>query len=348
MLKLAGGISSHGYPVDLVILRASGPLMNEVPSTVRLIDLGTNRVLNSLPALVRYMRRERPVALLSVLHTNLVAVCAGRLAGLTTRIVVSERNTLSSQVQHYASNWRMRLTPHLIRRLYPWADAIVAVSEGVASDLARSALIPLDRIRTIYNPIVTPTMRKMAEATLTHSWFQSDASPVILAVGRLTAQKDFATLIRAFALVRRLRAARLMILGEGQERAALEAQIRDLGLREDVDLPGYISNPYPYMKRSALFVLSSRWEGLPGVLIEALYCGVPVVATDCPSGPREILADGKYGRLVPVGDANALAEAILGHLESPLSVAPPESWKQYTMDTVVSQYLEVLHGEGFN
>ncbi len=346
MLKLAGGISNRGCKVDLVVAHAGGPLMDEVPASVRLVDLGARRVLTSLPALARYLRRERPAALLSVLQANLIAPWARRLACVKTRVFVSERNTLSSEVQHYTSDLRMRLMPRMIHLSYPRADGIVAVSKGVARDLAKTTGIPAERIRVIYNPIVTPRLEEMSRAPLANPWFEPGEPPVILAVGRLTAQKDFATLIRAFRTVRRSHTVRLMILGEGEERASLLAQIRDSDLEQDVSMPGYLSNPYPYMKRSSLFVLSSRWEGLPGVLIEALYCGVPAVSTDCPSGAREILANGRYGRLVPVGDADGLAAAILSHFENPLRIPPVESWKPYTEETIVSQYMQLFNGGG--
>jgi len=160
----------------------------------------------------------------------------------------------------------------------------------------------------------------------------------------LRPQKDFPTLIQAFAHVRRAYPARLLILGEGEERPALEALVRQLGLEQDVSLPGFAVNPYPYMARASLFVLSSRWEGLPGVLIEALYCGAPLVATDCPSGPREILRDGQYGQLVPVGDVTALAQAIETTLVSRTQGPPPESWQSFELEAVVNQYIRILFG----
>lgn len=344
MLKLAAGIAARGYAVDLVLSRAEGPFLAEIPQSVRLVDLKSRRVLTSLLALIRYLRRERPVALLSVLHANMVALWARRLSGVSTRVVVSERNTLSSEVQRYASDLRIRLMPWLVRHFYPWADCIVAVSEGVADDLAQIAQIPSERMRVIYNPIVTPELREKAQAHLEHPWFRPGEPPVVLAVGRLAAQKDFATLIRAFALVRQAHLARLLILGEGEERSALESLVRQFGLEQDVGLPGFVANPYPYMTRAAVFVLSSQWEGLPGVLIEALYCGSPLVATDCPSGPREILSGGEYGQLVPVGDANALARAIGAALTGGKSHSTQEGWRRFEPDTVVSQYLDVLVG----
>jgi len=345
MLKLSGGIAARGYEVDLVLARAMGPLLAEVPPSVRLVDLGARRTVTSLPALVRYLRNERPAALLSVLHANMVALWAGRLVGDGLRTIVSERNTLSREAEHYRSSVRMQLMPKLAKLFYPWADEIVAVSEGVADDLSGMTGLPRERIRVIYNPIVTAELADMARAPLDHPWFAAGQPPVVLAVGRLEAQKDFTTLIRSFALVRRHRPSRLLILGEGEERPALEALVEDLSLQSDVGLPGFVPNPCPYMAHAALFVLSSKWEGLPGVLIEAMYCGAPVVSTDCPSGPREILADGQYGELVPVGDIDVMARAIEERLALDKSPPPKESWRRFERETVVSEYIRVLFGQ---
>jgi glycosyltransferase involved in cell wall biosynthesis len=194
----------------------------------------------------------------------------------------------------------------------------------------------------LYNPVITPDVRKRACAPLDHPWFAPDQPPVILAVGRLTKQKDFPTLIRSFAQVRQNVPARLLILGEGVDRDELEALVRQLGLQDDVSLPGFVDNPYAYMHRAGLFVLSSRWEGLPTVLIEALYCGRPVIATDCPSGPREILANGRFGALVPVGDVEALSRAIVDGLAGKTPLPPEESWHPYSMEAVVEQYLGLM------
>jgi glycosyltransferase involved in cell wall biosynthesis len=342
MLNLAAGLTARGHTVDLVLARAQGPFLVDVPRTVRLVDLRARRVLTSLAPLVHYLRRERPAALLSVLHANMIAVWARRLSGVPVRLVVSERNTLSSEAQGFRQDFRARLMPHLVRRFYPWADCVVAVSQGVADDLVQIAKIPREHIRVIYNPIVTPRLREKAQAPLDHPWFAPGEPPVVLGVGRLSVQKDFITLIRAFEIVRRVRPTRLLILGEGEERPALERLVEQLDLVQDVSLPGFVANPCPYMSRAGVFVLSSRWEGLPGVLIEALYCGAPLVATDCPSGPREILADGRYGQLVPVGDAPALGEAIEAVLDGRNSRPPRESWQRFEQEIAVDQYARLL------
>ncbi|HLO14773.1 MAG TPA: glycosyltransferase [Anaerolineales bacterium] len=345
MLKLADGFARRGYRVDLVLVHRAGPYLADVPDSVRLIVLNSSRDLFSLMPLVRYLRRETPEVLLSGLHTNIIALGAKRLARVPTRVVVSERNTLSQNVKHYSRDVRLRLVPHLVKWVYPWADAVVAVSNGVAADLARITGIPDQRIKVIYNPVVTLGLKRKAQEALEHPWFGSGTPPVVLAVGRLTPQKDFSTLITAFAQVRRVRPVRLLILGEGSERTKLESLVCDLGLEAEVSMPGFACNPYPYMRRASAFVLSSCWEGLPGVLIEAMYCGLPLVATDCPNGPREILDEGKYGRLVPVRDVNAIAQAIHDALDNKILPPPQEGWQRFEQEFIVDQYCKVLFGE---
>lgn len=343
MLNLAKGITARGYPVDLVLARAEGPYMAEIPDSVRLVDLKASRVLSSGPSLVCYLRREQPAALLSVMHANIVALWARRVAGVPQCVVVSEHNTLS-RVASGVGDLRWELYPRLARWFYPWADGIVAVSKGVADDLAQVAKIPRERIQVVYNPIVTPDLLEKSKSFLEHPWFKSGEPPVVLAVGRLTAQKAFDVLIQAFAQVRKTRLTRLLILGEGEERPALEATIRQLGLAQDVGLPGFVPNPYPYMVRAALVVLSSKFEGLPTVIVEAMSLGTPVIATDCPSGPREILMDGRHGQLVPVGDPVALADAIERTLTANAPRPSRESWQPFDLDCVVDQYIHLLLG----
>jgi glycosyltransferase involved in cell wall biosynthesis len=238
---------------------------------------------------------------------------------------------------------RFRLS--LARHFYPRADAIIAVSNGIADDLAQVTGLPRERITTIYSPVITPELQEKARAPLDHPWFAQGSPPVLLGVGRLVPQKDFPTLLKAFARVRAVRKARLVILGEGIRRMELETLVRELGVAADVTLPGFVANPFPYMAGASVFVLSSAWEGLPGVLIEAMACGCPVVSTDCPSGPAEILDGGAYGPLVPVGNDEALAKAILSVLETP---PDPERLRVraalFSVDRAADRYLEVLLG----
>ena len=345
MLNLAHGIADRGYAIDLVLARAVGEFLPEVRSPVRIIDLGASRALTSLPGMVRYLRRERPDAMLSVFgYVNAVALWAWKLSGSKTRMYVNEQNTVSVEAAN-ASSWGVRLTPWLIRRFYPWANGIVVVSQGVRNDMAKLSKIPSQHITVIYNPsIVAAEVQEKSREPLDHPWFEPGGPPVLLAVGRLQPQKDYAMLLEAFAQVRKTRPVRLMILGEGKERPRLEAIVEALDIAADVSLPGFVMNPFAYMARSSLFVLSSRWEGLPTVLIEALCCGTPVVSTDCPSGPREILQNGRFGRIVPVGDVGAFAQAIIKSLDEPASKPAPESWQPYELNAVVDHYLDMLLG----
>jgi glycosyltransferase involved in cell wall biosynthesis len=342
MLNLAHGVAERGYPVDLVLAQATGPYLSGVHKDVRIVDLKASRVLASLPALARYLRRERPEALISALNfANVVAVWARRLAGVPKKVLVNEQNTVSRSAYNSAKR-RQRMVPYFMKYFYPWADYIIGNSQGVADDLSEVTGLPRQRINILYNPVITPEVREKVHASLNHPWFGPDQLPVILAVGRLTKQKDFPTLIRAFAQVLPTRPARLMILGEGVDRPMLEALVKQLGLQDHVSLPGFVENPYAYMKRAALYVLSSRWEGLPTVLIEALYCGQPIVATDCPSGPREILAGGQHGVLVPVGDVEALGRAMEDGLAGNTPHPTKESWHPYSLEAVVDQYIGLL------
>ena len=343
-VQLAAGLADRGFRADLVLASAKGPRMAEVPDNVEVVDLGARRVLTSVPALVRYLRRARPAAMASVLdHANIVALWARRIAGYPTRLVVVEQNNLSAAASHGKSR-RDRMMPRFVARFYPWADCVAGVSAGVVADLrAQLTTVPDDRHRVIYNPIVTAEMLEKATVPVAHPWFER-GDPVFVAAGRLRPQKDFPTLIRAFRNVRSTRPARLLILGEGPDRAELEALIRELDLDDDVELHGYTDNPYTYFAHGVAFVLSSRWEGLPTVLIEALSCGAPVIASDCPSGPREILAGGRYGRLVPVGDVPAMTSALNAALDGRLVRPPDESWHPYLLDRVVDAYLEAFAG----
>lgn len=312
---VANGLAARGVQVTLALARAEGPYLADVHPAVRVIDFAVGSAWRALPGLVRELRSQRPAALLSAMnHANVVAALAHRVARSQARLVLSERAHLGSVLAEFPGP-RMRLTRALMRLTYPWAEAVVTVSDGVADDLRQQLALDPRRIATIYNPVVDATLRRKAESAPAHPWLASPTVPVVVAAGRLIAQKDFATLLDAFARVRRQRLARLLILGEGELRGALEAQAVRLGIGADVALPGFDPNPFAAMRAASLFVLSSRFEGLPGVLIQAMACGARVVSTDCPSGPREVLQDGRWGRLVPVGDAQAMAAAIAAALD---------------------------------
>ncbi len=349
MLHLAEGLGRRGATVTLVLADAVGPNLTRLPAGVRLEALHSGGALRSLLPLRRYLQRARPDVLISAHeHTTVAALVAAR--GLPVRTLVTLHNTFSVTRRH-AGGGRARLVNALLPPLARRADALVAVSNGVARDFARVAGLEPRRVQTIYNPVISETLFAQAALPAAHPWLDSrrgDDLPVILASGRLTPQKDFATLLHAFRRVAQLHPARLIILGEGDGREGLEALVTRLGLDAWVTLPGFVANPYSFLARAHAFALSSRWEGLPTVLIEALALGVPVVATDCPSGPREILAGGRYGQLVPVGDSAALTRALLETLRAPRQ-APPEATRFYRLEVATDAYLRLigeLMGEG--
>ncbi|MBE9044415.1 glycosyltransferase [Pleurocapsales cyanobacterium LEGE 10410] len=339
-INLLKGMVEHELILDLVLGIAEGSFLAQVPPQVNLINLKSPRVAFALLPLIKYLRTVRPDAILSHLgHANVIALLAKKLAGVNTSIVVVEHNTLSVSD---LTSFRAKVTPWFMKQLYPSAEAIIGVSQGVSQDLEMQLGLAQGAVTTVYNPALDRELPTKAIAPVAHPWLGSKL-PVFLAVGRLTFQKDFVNLLRAFALVRQQRPARLIILGEGELRTELEQLAVSLGVQEDVSLPGFASNPYGYMSRVSAFVLSSRYEGLPTAVIEAMACGCPVVATDCPSGPEEILAAGVYGRLVPVQDSKSLAEAMLATLELPTAT---DSLKQranlFSTEQIVPQYLEIL------
>ncbi|KPV39146.1 glycosyl transferase family 1 [Thiohalorhabdus denitrificans] len=344
MLNLAGAIARLGHPVDLVRAKAEGG-HDQAPEGVRVIDLGTAHTRTSLKPLTRYLRRERPDAMLAAKdRANRVAIRARQRAGVDTRLAVRLGTHLSRSLEGRSGlkKW-LRYRP--MRAAYPHADAIVAVSAGVAEDTARITGIPQQAIHVIPNPVVTPGMREAARQPVGHPWLEGDSReiPVVVAAGRLTRQKDFPTLLRAFARLREERPARLIILGEGRDRPELEALAAELGIAGDLDLPGFAANPYAFMAGADLFALSSAWEGSPNVLTEALALGTPVAATDCQSGPRETLAGGRYGPLVPVGDAEALGRALADTLaEPPESAFLQEAAAPFEAEASARAYLAAL------
>lgn len=302
---------------DLLRIRGHGPYLHRLPGNVRDRPLPAAHRNTVLPSLVRYLRRETPAALLTASHRlNRAALQARWLARRSVRIAIRMGMTLEGQCAELGPRRGHRLLRSM-HFWYPRADAVIAPSEALGDEICRHAGVDHERLHVIPNPIITPDFNTLARAPLAHAWFDADEPPVVLAAGSLEPRKDFSILLRAFARVRGERASRLVILGEGRERRQLESLARELGIAEDVHMPGYVSNPYRYMKRAAVFVLCSRREGSGAVLVEALACGTPAAATDCPVGPAEILRGGEVGPLVPIGDDVALAAAIERLLSEP-------------------------------
>jgi glycosyltransferase involved in cell wall biosynthesis len=316
VVNLLQGMSERGILLDLVLCHGGGPFLNQVPKSVRIVDLETSRMAKAILPLSRYIKQYRPWAIISHLdYANLAVVIAKHLAHVESHLILVEHATISQQ-QSKARTFKA--LDRLMRLLYPRADFVVVVSKAAALDLKQHLGLKANQIKTIYNPVVSQDLFIKAREPLHHPWFDSNTFPVFLAVGRLTEIKDFPTLIKAFARLRGKVKARLLILGEGELRENLEGLATSLGISEDVSLAGFVDNPYAYMSRATALVLSSRSEALPSVLIEAMACGCPIISTDCPNGPREILAAGEYGQLVRVGDEEALSTAMLELLDKPV------------------------------
>ncbi len=345
-LHLLETLRDAGVVPTLLLTRGGGELGAAVPAGIRVVTFGSRRTASDLVPLTAWLRRNKPDVLLSSMgHNNVVAslaTIASRSRG--TRLVVCQHNALSHEAK---SGGSYRALPALLRALAPASHGIVAVSEGVADDLAATTGIRRDRITVIPNPVVTPALATRAAAPLDHPWFVPGAPPVYVTAGRLVRQKDQGTLLRAFALHRRTQASHLMILGEGPLRAELEAEAERLGIAPDVRFEGFVANPLPYVRRAAAFVLSSLHEGFGNVLVEALACGTPVISTDCPHGPAEILEGGRWGVLTPPGDSVLLARALDPDLRR--RFPPAQSRRRaddFSVGRAAASYLSVMGVHG--
>jgi glycosyltransferase involved in cell wall biosynthesis len=339
-VDLATTLAAAGHRVELVLARREGPFLADVPATVPVVDLRASRIAASMPALARYLRQRRPQALLATLeHANVIALLAARAAP-GVRVVVREANTTPLDLG--ADGARGRVVGWLMRRLYPRAHRVVAVSEGVARALRDGFGVPAAKVEVIGNPVVTPRVLAGAGRAPVHPWFHDGGPPVVLGVGRLAPQKGFDVLLRAFAAARRRHPCRLLILGEGELRPELEALAADLGVADAVALPGFDPDPFPALAAAGAFVLSSAWEGLPNALIQAMALGTPAVATDCPSGPSEVTDGGRLGWLVPVGDVGAMADAIVAALAGTRRPMDARWLARYAPEGIAARYERVL------
>jgi glycosyltransferase involved in cell wall biosynthesis len=344
--ELAGQLHALGEHVDVVRVDTRYRDPARLPAGVGDVDLRAGRASRALPGLVRYLRRTRPRAVVAAAPMgNLLAAAAVRVARSDAALVLCTQNDFTTLLG-LANHPKHRATLALLRRWYPTADAHVTVSHGLAHSLAELSGVPLAGIEVIRNPVLSPAFHEHAALATDHPWFADDRPPdhppVVISVARLSPLKDLPTLIAAFDELRSRRPARLAILGDGPDRDVLERLVAERGLGEVVWLPGFVDAPQRYVARADVFALSSRSEGLGNVLVEALAVGTPVVATDAPHGPREILRDGQLGRLVPVGDVPALAAALERTLAAPPAPAPPTALEEYDAAAVARRYLEVI------
>lgn len=332
MVEIANAFARQGHKVHLLVLKPVGPLASNVDESVKVVSLDAGRMLFSLPRIVAYLWRERPAVLLATdEYTHLLAIVGRMIARTDTRIVLRIGNMLTELFSHYVG-FKSKMLPFFVRRLYKRADAVVANSRGVADEVIAVTKIDPEKITVIINPKPRQKILAQSKEPAGHDWLDMKTLPVVLAVGRLRVQKNFTLLIRAFESVSKDIPSRLVIVGGGREEGRLRTLITELGCEDRVSLPGYSDNPYSFMSKADLFVSASLWEGMPNSLLEATVCGLPIIAADCSSGPREILApdtdykkrlergveQAHYGVLTAVDDEEALADAlkeILGDAE---------------------------------
>jgi glycosyltransferase involved in cell wall biosynthesis len=311
-VALAKQLQANGLKVTLLLHKAVGELLETIPDDIVVVDLQSRRTLQDIPLIARYLRRERPDVLLANLdHNNVAAAMANLLAGRPSKVVICQHNPVAAPY-FWTLSWSYRIIPLAYRLLSPCIDRAVGVSEGVADEMHTIAHIPKPKIALIHNPVIGDDFAPRAAEAVSHPWLDRHDTPVFVNAARLVAMKDHATLLRALAIHRRTGSGRLLLLGIGPERDALDALVAELGLQDAVDFLGFHENPLPWLRRSDAFVLSSSAEGFGNVLVEAMGCGTPVISTDCEHGPAEILGNGRYGVLVPIRDPDALAKAMDG------------------------------------
>lgn len=342
MLALANGLAEKDIQVDLVLNKAEGPYLKDASPKVNIVNLDTSRVLNGIFPLSKYLNKENPDAILSAMnYVNIATVLAKLISKSDTKVVLSEHNNLTASKKHFGRAKGLVLTL-LMRWAYKKSHEIVAVSNGVADALVSEINIERNKITTIYNPIFSEDLIKRSKGLISHPWIRKSLPPLILAVGRLTPEKDFEKLIYAFKKVREKRGCNLIILGEGKLRADLEHLINILDLNDSVQLLGFVDNPYAWMSHADLFVVSSVSEGFGNVIVEAMACGTPVVSTDCPSGPSEILEGGLWGELVPPYSADLLAKAIIKSLDDPMQKDIQTRASFFSVRESVDKYYDLL------
>lgn len=345
LVNLANALAARGVRVALLVMTAR----HAEPLPFRLhpaIEVHSSTATGTLPLLLetwRQLRQLRPGVLVAG------SVKAGRigwllswLPGVRPRGWVMLQHSLAAETAGWSRSRRRRRF-RLWRRIARRGAGLITVSQGVADELISLTGVAASAVHVVHNPIVTDDFAERAAAANPQHWFRAGEPPVILGVGRLTAQKDFATLVRAFARVRQHGRYRLMITGEGEERDALRALADELGVGSDIALPGFVANPLPVMRDACVLAMPSAWEGFGNVLVEAMFCGTPVVSTDCPQGPREVLDHGRYGRLVPVADAAALADAIIATVDAPPDPAElRRRAEQFSVAAAVDRYQALL------
>ncbi|PGO26567.1 glycosyl transferase [Bacillus cereus] len=342
-LNLSQELSDRGYDVDLIVCNLKGDYVKEIPPSLNVYNLKVNKGIFSIFKLIKYLKSRKPEVFISAKdYLNIIAIISKMLSGIKTNLIVSTRVNISTQLSH-GFTWKLKIISLLTKYFYPYANKVVAVSEGVKTDLIQLTGLNSKDIKVIYNPVITKGLEEKLAEEVYHPWFDSTNIPVIVTVARLHPQKDLQTLLKAMAIIKKTKDVRLIVVGDGPERNQLELFIRELNLENNVDLVGFKANPYPYLKQSSLFVLSSLYEGFGNVLVEALFAGIPIVSTDCPSGPSEILNNGEFGTLVPIGNADELARAMIKQLDQENNMKSLQSRAyEFTVQRALEKYMSLF------
>ncbi|MGQ3330851.1 glycosyltransferase [Halorubrum sp. FL23] len=339
-VNLGNQLNKNGHDVEVLVITEDGELVDELAPEIKFSVLSVDRMRWAAIPLARHLRRTRPDALISFMTaTNVMTIVAARMARVSTTVIATEHSTQSGK-----RGLSIKRDMLLARYTYAFADHVVGVSEGVSADIREWARVSDNKVVTIYNPVVSEEQIGATYDSPSHRWFRDDDIEVVLSVGRHTEEKDYPTLIKAFAkLLAERESVRLVLLGGGELTPEYESLIEELGIQEEVSMPGFVTQPFPYMAHADVFALSSRVEGLSLVLIEAMACGTPVVSTDCPNGPSEVLVDGEYGELVPVGDPSSLSNALVRALTDPLAKETlRRRARDFSVDKVTIVYEELL------
>ncbi len=349
--NVAGNLNQGEYAVSFVGLKIEESFKSEISRDVCVVDLSNSYTPSALFKLILYFKKEHPDIFVSAFpHINTLVIMAKIISGVKMKVILTEHNHYFLLANNARNSYRrffaLFILPHLMRIFYPLSDAIICASNGVAESISDIINLP-DKIKIIYYPVASNKIYNLSKEPVNHPWFLNSKIPIILAAGRLVKQKDYPTLLRAFKLAIQKKPVNLVILGEGKEREKLEKLIQELGISENVAFLGFQRNPFKYMKRASVFVLSSITEGLPNVLMEAMACGAPVVSTNCKSGPGEIIENGKNGILVPVGDYKSLSEAIIRvlsdfSLRQKFSEEGIKRAEYFSVEKNIKQYEEVF------